>query len=162
MSGIRDSTDEMLSLLREIAANTGGIEHSQNIETAATVENPTRLSSFTVVETSQMPFSDPDGTVTLDPGESGRLVEWEATGDQQIVLGIGATDRSNTAYRMVTENETKFITYSPLGMLNSPFSFKSELGFAFPAGRMVSYEAVVSDQATEAKQFAARLFVGER
>lgn len=119
-------------------------------------------SGFVVKESDDLDSVPKGGSVTLQPGETKTLVEAETVGDGQLaILAVGATDEQNVTYELVTDYN-KVIggqTNSPLGLLNTPFSFVDTLGGAIPAASYVEYRATLDSSASTSVELGARMFV---
>lgn len=121
-------------------------------------------SGFIITETSDLEESNDDGAVTLSPGEEQALVEYEARGDMgTAVLAVGANDVQDVEYGLRIDR-SKVVggkTESPLGTINSPFSFIDRLNAVVPANSTVEYVAWYDGGATGDVDLAARLYTEE-
>lgn len=98
--------------------------------------------------------------MTIQPGESETIAEYESGGDYPInLLAVGATDRRDVSYRLVYDNDQTLggWTQSPLGSVNDPFSFADVLGRTIPVEKRIRYEARLLDSADSSVDLAARL-----
>lgn len=92
---------------------------------------------FVLVETSDFPSSNADGSVTVADGEEQSLVEYEPpTGNHKALIhAFGATDAADVQYRLrFGGEEISFTAESSLGGVNDPFSFVDVLGKPLTAG----------------------------
>jgi hypothetical protein len=163
---IRDVLEEMQAGSTQAAGGSGGAGSTS----PSTAERWGGLrvlspSGFIITETSDLPESNSDGTVTLSPGEGPvTIAEREARGDAGLaVLAVGANDEQDVQYGLRIDR-SKIVggaTESPLGVLNDPFSFVDRLNAVVPANQTVEYVAWYDDTASGDVDLAARLFTDE-
>lgn len=160
-----DNQQAVVDLLAIIAENTGGLdgdgtgtESDEDTPHETTIYQGFVPGNLLVTESSQMAEADGGGAITVEPGEESVLVEWEAS-DPMGLLAVGSTDRPDAVYSLVVDGDRKIQTFSPLGLINTPFSFIRQMGAPFPAGTDVEYRAALSSAAEEPVQLAARLFL---
>jgi hypothetical protein len=100
---------------------------------------------------------DEGGTVTLSPGDDEPIVEARPEGQEGAVLAVGAKDRSDVVYYLKVDSEEHHRpTNSPLGTVNSPYSF-IEHGGTVPFGNRVEYRARYLDGGSGDVEVGARL-----
>jgi len=163
---IRDADDEMVAQLKAIRKLLGDNTLGQDVDLAS-VKPPRHAltpGSYVVQETADMEFSDADGTVTLQPGDSLPLVRYDSNADGSVMLlAVGAVDSQDVRYRVEVDDQRTVggETNSPLGVLNDPFSFVENLGGAVQANRSVAYWAELDSSADAPVTLAARLHVEE-
>lgn len=125
------------------------------------VDDAIFLQDMVVVESSDFPEANDDGTITVPANEERGLIEYEpATGESRSqVHAIGATDAQGVQYRMrYGGEEISFTTESPLGQINEPFSFTEAFGKPLTAGAgTVQYTAVNSND--QPIDLVGRMFV---
>lgn len=164
---IRDNEDRMLQYLAAIAENTGGLGNEISAEETTEVQVEGSHSGdrvghllpkdYVVVETDDLDAANSDGTVTCEPGEATRLAHFNP-GTPVSVLAVGATDEVDVEYYLEIDGKVVGgITNSPLGLLNTPFSFVDALGAAIPVDKRVSYIARLDASATGSVDLAARM-----
>lgn len=155
-----DNQQAIVDLLRIIADNTGGLDDLGDDEAGdeITVYQGFRPGNLLVTETSQMELSTEGGAITVHPGQTETLVEWENRSPIAL-LAIGATDTPDCVYSLVIDGDRQIQTYSPLGTITSPFSFVEQLGAPFPAGNEIEYRVSLSASADEPVELAARAFL---
>jgi hypothetical protein len=127
-------------------------------------EDAIHLREYTVVETSEFQDANPDGTITCPPGEETILAEYEPATDQSRVLlhAMGASDNTDVRYRLrYGSTEISFTAESPLGGINSPFSFTDSLGKPLTAGNGTVALTTLNDGGA-AVDLAARLHLEVR
>jgi hypothetical protein len=154
---MRDNSDEMVALLEQVEQNTAGLGPTATPTEASKGESR----PFTVSETSHQPDADADGAVTVAPGESATLASYDVVGVADL-LAFGATDHGDSEYELVVDFDSRFATQSPLGLLNTPFSLRKELGYTYPADDKIEFKVNRASSATEAARYAGRIFVSER
>jgi hypothetical protein len=142
---IRDSGDEALALLKKIAANTAATNDPDRQAFASSTFGGTGPAptpeNLVVVETSNLDDANADGAITVNDGETATVVEYENFGNQMAYLvALGAHDVLDTTYKLVVEGDERFTTESPLGGVNSLFSFTETLGQPLPVGSRVRYD----------------------
>nr|6H82_b Chain b, Uncharacterized protein [Haloarcula hispanica icosahedral virus 2] len=111
------------------------------------------------LDTDEHPVTDA-GTVALEPGESAPIVRYDL-GQPAAVYAVGATDEANVEYELKVNN-SKTVggrTNSPLGVLNTPFSFVEKLGGAIPCETAATYWAHYSSDATGTVELAGRMHI---
>lgn len=165
---MRDADDEMLALLRQIAQNTGSLgDLDQSKEVTIEGESPaSRVGmmdprSYICVETDDLDGVDEGGTVTLEPGDTKRIVSYQTSGQPFVVLAVGANDEPDVSYKLEADNTRTVggVTNSPLGLLNDPFSFVKNFGAAIPAEKKIAYVASLDANAPGPVELAGRLHV---
>jgi hypothetical protein len=160
---VRDNEDRVVQLLQSINSAVGGeqktVFEGQGVSAGATALNPR---TYVVNETDDLDGVQPGGTVTLQPGDEKTLVRAEAASDAGIAcLAVGANDQSDVRYKLIVDNQQTVggTTNSPLGLLNSPFSFIETLGAIVPAERNIKYVAERPSSASGSVDLAARMHV---
>jgi hypothetical protein len=158
---LSDNEDKMVALLEQIAANTGLDDAGSSAAppTGSTGRTGSvRPWDYVVVETASMSYSNPSGTVTLSPGDSVNLVDYEAT--QDTLLAIGATDKQDVEYELTIDKTTVGgRTNSPLGLVNEPFSFVDALAREIPVEKRLRYTAHYDPNASGDIELAGRIHV---
>jgi len=164
---ISDNEDEAVQLLRQIAANTGDLGsldsgddidiQGQSVTSRVGVIDP---SSYVVLESDDLDDVDDSEAVTIQPGETEAIVRYES----QVpfaVLAVGATDEAGVSYRLEADNQRTIAneTNSPLGLLNSPFSFVDKVGGAVSCESSCTYYATLDPSAPSPVDVAGRLHV---
>lgn len=163
---IRDNSDEIVEQLTAIRSLLGGGNLGSDVDLTS-VKAPRHAltpGAYVVTETADMDYSNDDGTVTIEPGDSYPLVRYEATSTNGVMLlAVGATDEQDVEFYVEIDNRRVVggRTNSPLGNLNSPFSFVEKLGGSIPAEHTVTYWAAVSPDAAGPVSLAARMHVEE-
>lgn len=166
LPGITDNDDVMVRLLKQIAENTGG--SSSGPRTEVTIEGesaPSRVgaidpASYVIVETDDLDGVDNGSMVTAEPGDSVVLAEF--TPDTPFsVLAVGAVDEQGVQYELRADYQRTIggRTNSPLGLINSPFSFAEATGGVVVCEQAVQYVAHYDKEATGPVDLAARLHV---
>lgn len=113
-------------------------------------------SRYIVLETANMDEANPDGTITLEPGDEEAILRFNR--DVPIALqAIGAVDVGGVTYEIRINNERTVggQTSGPLGTVNDPFSFVEKLGAAVPAESM-EYVATYPPSQSGSVDLAAR------
>lgn len=164
LPGMKDDTTRMVRLLEQIAENTRDIdaEHDIRLEGARIDQRIGVLphNAIVITETADMDLEslNPDGTITIEPGDKRKIAEYRE-GDHGV-LAYGAVDEPDLVYWLEVDG-TPVVgpTRSPLGTINSPFSFVDVYGGAVPSEERT--EVIVSrpDDATGSVDVAARLHV---
>lgn len=164
---IRDNEDEMVRLLRQIAANTGSLDDLDGPRNEITIKGQSVKSrvgtidpkNMVVVETDNMEGAESDGSMEVEPGETVTFVKYR--GDPFAVLAVGATDKTDVTYQLRVDGRTPIggTTNSPLGALNDPLSFVDKLGGAPHAEQTVEYQAHLSSAASAPVYVVGRLYV---
>jgi hypothetical protein len=118
---------------------------------------------YRIYETADLAEANGSGTITLEPGEEATIVESDNASNGLLGLAIGASDKPDVRYRLYVDGERTVggLTNSPLGTVNSPFSFVKMLGGVLPAERRIEYRAIYDPAATGEVELAARLHVEE-
>lgn len=163
---IRDNIDRVVDLLEQIAKNTGSLD-GPDITEEITVEGQgpeTRVGiiepgAVVVQETADMDDANPDGTITLQPGESKAMVSHRASAPFAL-LAAGAVDKADVEYQLKIDGGAPVAgtTQSPLGLINDPFSFVQKLGGAVGVEKSVVYLARLDESASSSVDLAARLY----
>ena len=163
-----DNEDRAVELLEQIAGNTGGLGDQTTVNKDVDISGQTAdgrtglvpLRSYVCVETDNLDAANEDGTVTLEPGDTKPLCRIRETGDAALaVYAVGAVDANNVEYSLHVDNSITVggRTNSPLGTLNTPFSFVQMLGGAIPASTSAEYRAHLSGDAGGPVDLAGRL-----
>lgn len=171
--GSEDRT--IIELLEIIAQNTGGIGDVtvQEGDELTEIDAPGAGGSVGVLdpgryrlyETDDLPDSNEDGTVTLQPGQSRPIVEYEAHAAQGVnLLAVGANDEPDVTYGLIIDNDLPVggRTNSPLGLVNEPFSFVQKYNAVIPASQKVEYWAYHDPEAEGNVDLVGRLHVEEQ
>lgn len=142
-----DSDERMLELLAQIAQNTGSAQQ-ETTQQRGQQSGPVPIDPrrFHVVETPDLEDANPDGTVTIEPGETVELARYDATACH--LIGVGAKTQRDVFYRLRADHEKNFAggwRTMPFGTLGSPYSFVNELGLTFPIEEQIVYEAKLPD-----------------
>lgn len=160
--GISDNEDEMVALLRKIAENTGTLDQPEqtinlNGQTADQRVGFIPANAFVTLETDDLENSDPDGTLTLSPGDTKAVVEYSG---QCAVYAVGCSDKQDVEYQLEVDGRVVGGRMnSPLGLLNDPFSFVEKLGGAVPVEKRVRYVVNYDSEASGDIALAGRLMV---
>lgn len=160
--GIDDNDDKMVALLQQIAENTGDLDQPDrtinlNGQTADNRVGFIPANSFYSFETDDLDGANANGTVTLSPGDTAVLVEYDGKG---ALYAVGATDKQDVEYQLEIDNQlTGGRTNSPLGLINNPFSFVQMCGGAVPIEDKARYIASYSAGASGDITLAARMLV---
>ena len=163
---MKDNDDLMVSLLQQIAQNTGSLGSTeggdttevniqgQSVTSRVGIIEPTK---YTTIETDDLSGVEDGGTVTLQPGETKALVEYR--GQPFTILAVGAVDETGVEYELKADSRQTIggVTNSPLGLVNEPFSFVDQLGGAIPAENRVRYLASLDSDAPGPVELTARL-----
>ncbi|APW99408.1 hypothetical protein CHINAEXTREME_17245 [Halobiforma lacisalsi AJ5] len=160
--------EEAVALLRQIAANTGAIDDVGGGSSPSTPQTGTsgpandRMSpeEYIVIETAALEEANPDGTVTIEPGETVTLAEYESRAAGSFsLLAAGASEHMDVAYRLVADDDRVVggTTYSPLGSINDPFSFPKMYDTELQVSDLIEYQATLSPNAEGTVDAAARL-----
>lgn len=166
MPRFSDNEDEMVRQLKAIRTllGDGSLGGEVDLTSVKTPRRALEPGSYVTVESDEMDWSNEDGTVTVEPGDEVPLVKHYASGEQGVMLlAVGATDEQDVRYRAEVDDQRTVggQTNSPLGVLNSPFSFVESLGGAIPANRSVAYYAKLDEDAPAPVDLVARLHVEE-
>lgn len=124
----------------------------------------TGATPFVVTESSDLDDANTDGTVTVSPGETEILADYRLRNeslDRAHLLALGATDVANCSYTLEVDDSPRFSTRSPLGLVNDPYSFTNELGYAYPFEKYVTLKVTRDDDVAEDATMAGRMFVTE-
>lgn len=167
---MQDHDDKTVELLGEIldelrGSGVGGddVTINKNVGTGSGGQSPVARIDPTrviIIETAALEDSNPDGTITIQPGEKQKIVEYHTGGDHPInLLALGATDRQNVSYRVVYDNDQTLggWTQSPLGAVHDPFSLVETYGLTIPVERRVGIEAMLSESADSSVDLIGRL-----
>ncbi len=159
MSGIPGMGSEdrsIIELLAIIARNTGGLDDDDPQLPQGT--RPIDPEQLVITETADLNGTNPDGTVTIEPGEDEVIARDEA-GTGLVLLAAGATDEDDTHYyiRVDYDRTVGGTRHSPLGTINTPFSFTEMYGGMIVAEHTVEYRARVSEDASGPVDIAGRL-----
>ena len=159
-----DNNDRAIELLEMIARNTGSIDADTDelggpdgIPEGPQYINP---NNYLIAETADLDDANDDGTITLEPGDTTPIVDVDR--DRPVaVLAVGANDVNDVRYQLYRDNSVVVggTTNSPLGTLNSPFSFPNELGVSVPVEGRVQYRAHYPRDATGTVELAGRMHV---
>lgn len=161
---MRDTRDEMVALLRQIAENTGavatdGVDKTINLngQTADQRVGFIPANSFVTLETDDLDNADPNGTITLSPGDTKAVVEYSGA---CAVYAVGCSDKQDVEYQLEVDGRVVGGRMnSPLGLLNEPFSFVEKLGGAVPVEKRVRYVVNYDSAASGDISLAGRLMV---
>lgn len=107
-----------------------------------------------VHETSIQSNANPDGTVTIEPGEEKAVVRWARTGTVHL-FALGSNDAPGLRFKLVVDEEIIANTKSPLGTINDPFSFADKYDGPIEADSSVSYR--VENVGDSTRKMAGRL-----
>ena len=107
-----------------------------------------------VHETSIQSDSDDDGTVEVPPGEERDVVRWDREAPIHL-FALGTNDAPDLRFRLVVDEEIIADTASPLGTINSPFSFADNYNGPIEADDMVAIR--VENEGNSSRQMAGRL-----
>jgi plastocyanin len=162
--GFKDLENRMVELLERIEENTREVDVSQTNEIEGSSINERRgllpREAIKIRETAdldpQQAALNPDGTITLSPGDRVRIAQYR--GVPHAVLAYGAVDRPEVAYSVHTDsNPAVGPTRSPMGTINAPFSFVEHYGGAVPAQNSSAVWVERPAGATGTVDVAARL-----
>lgn len=170
MSGVPGMGSEdrsMVELLEIIAVNTGGLDASRDGEIDITHQpgvhgqRPIDPGGYSIYETADLDKANPDGTVTVQPGEEAVLAETPRMDRGWALYAAGAVDEDDCAYYIRIDNELVVggTTASPLGTINSPFSFPETMGGYVPASTVVELLVRYSAEASGEINLAGRIHV---
>lgn len=156
-----DVLDNMEQLLRQILAELKNENADDDTEDFPRGLRPLKPGRYVVVETDDMDDVDQGGSVTLSPGEEKILATFKQAGKPLVCYAVGATDANDVQYRLELDNSRTVggRTNSPLGTLNSPFSFPEKINGAVLADKKVQYIASRPSSATGDVDLVARLHV---
>lgn len=118
--------------------------------------------AYVVRESDDLDGLDPGDPVTLSPGETKTLVDFQSQNEEGfLLLAIGATDHNNVQYRLRLDDDFVMggTTNSPLGVINNAFSFEDALGAAVPVDKYAEYEAHYSANGSGDINLAGRMHV---
>lgn len=120
--------------------------------------DPIRPTSYRVFETSDMEASLDNGVIQISPGEREVFFDTGSLTSPGFLLAIGASDSQDVSYRVVVDGDRDVggVTNSPLGTINTPFSFVNEFGGAIPVFDRVQYVASMPESAQSSAEIAAR------
>lgn len=171
MLDISDNDDEAVALLKQIARNTGNIDDGPDKTTNVDISGQTADGRVGLIPSKSLLTLETDnleadkhpltagGTVELEPGDSQTLVQYDLQRPGAI-YALGAVDESDVEYELKVDNDpVGGRTNSPLGVLNSPFSFVSNFGGAVPIEGKARYIAHYSSDSSGTIELAARMFV---
>jgi hypothetical protein len=161
---VRDSRDQMVALLQEIAANTQedtgpDLTQETTIEGSHSGDRVGHLqpTQYILRESDNLDNSNTDGSVTVQPGEEEALVQIDL-GSPFSVLALGAQDAADMTYRLEVDGDTVGSpTNSPLGVVTDPFSFVQSLGGAIPGEQRAVYYGKLDGSAGSSVDLAARI-----
>lgn len=162
LPGLSDNTDDAVALLQQIAENTSNTpEVDQTLEGANIQQRIGVIPGQSVVikETAHLEDANPDGSVTLSPGDKATIAEFNE-GQEHAVYAFGATDTNNVLYHLEIDG-TPVIgpTNGPLGTVNNPFSFVETYGGALPADKRTRLIATYPSAATGDVDVVGRIHV---
>ncbi|MFC4246468.1 hypothetical protein ACFOZ7_05585 [Natribaculum luteum] len=157
-----DSNEQMVKLLAQIAANTGSLPQGSTqpqVQQSGPMEiDPRQLH---VVETPLLEEANPDGTVTIEPGEEVTIAEYDTTSDFHLIAA-GATNQGDVYYRIRADYEKSVAggwRVMPMGTMGSPYSFVKELGVMFPIEEKIVYEAKLAEAAESTVDVSGKLYL---
>lgn len=155
---ITDRVDQIVHELKQIKSALGVPDKETNVYAGQRKKLLPR--NYAVFETSDLDAANDDGTVTAEPGETVTLCEVEASQSEKInLLSVGASDEQDVKYFL--EIDGKAVaggqTESPLGLINSEFSFPREFDSSIPAEDSVRYRALRVHSAAGSVDLVARM-----
>lgn len=170
---VRDSVDEQTQLLRAIAHQLGAIDMNaaspevnvsmpDSLPGQAAQNRPIHPSSLVITETSDLDEANEDGTVTLNPGEEAVIARQEArVADGMMLLAAGATDKQDAEYFLRFDNDVVVggSRNSPLGTLNTPFSFVENYSGVPVAEDVIEYVVRYDTNASGELNIAGRMHI---
>jgi len=120
--------------------------------------NPIQAERYRVYETSEMEAAGDNGLIQVDPGERVTFFDTGPLNDPGFLMAIGATDEMDVEYRVEVDGDRSVggFTNSPLGSINTPFSFIDEFGGAIPVFDRVQYTAQIPRESNSSAELAAR------
>ena len=121
--------------------------------------DPIRPTSYRVFETSDMEEAGPGGTIQVNPGDRKVFFDSGDLNSPGFMLAVGAVDVKDVLFRLVVDGDRDVggITNSPLGTINTPFSFVNEFGGAIPVFERVQYVAEIPEESNSSAELAARV-----
>lgn len=116
---------------------------------------------FRVVETADLPDDETtaQGTVEVADGERATVLRFRTPADRLKLHGFGMNDELDCEYQIHVDGELSSSTESPLGTLDSPFSFEDVYGRA--VSMTEGFELKVINNSGGTVEFAARAFLRE-
>ena len=159
LPGMGSEDRSMVELLAIIARNTGGLDKDDSELPLPSGVRPIDPRGLVITETADLDEATADGTVTIAPGEDAVLVRQEATDGGLLLLAAGASDADDTQYYIRIDNDRTVggLRNSPLGTINTPFSFSEMYGGLVVADQVIENRARVSDDASGPVDIAGRL-----
>ena len=117
-----------------------------------------RPNNYNVYETSDMDEAAGNGLIQLDPGDEKVFLDTGSLDDPGFLMAIGALDANAVEYRVQVDGDRNVggYTNSPLGSINTPFSFIDEFGGAIPVLDRVQYVAQLPEGASSSVEIAGR------
>lgn len=135
---------------------------------AGTFGDDINIERYKAFETDDLPAAgypedivNSNGSITLSPGDELPIVSTGKLNQGGYVLGVGATDVSGVEYYLDVDGEYEVggRTNSPLGTINSPFSFIKEFGATVPASSSAEYVAKYGEDESGDVELVGRLHV---
>lgn len=135
---------------------------------AGTFGDDINIERYKAFETEDLPQAgypedaiNPNGSITLQPGDDVPLASTGSLNQGGYVLAVGATDETGVEYYLDIDGEYEVggRTNSPLGTINSPFSFIKEFGATVPANSSAEYRAHYGEDESGEVELVGRLHV---
>lgn len=157
-----DRGDQILTELRGIRKQLGGLDDEDGPGENAVWQGlrTFKPGEWVIDETAALDEANDDGTITLNPGEQKTIAEAHHPNADAIgLLSVGAADEQNVRYfiRIDSKYVVGGVTNSPLGSVNSPFSFPDYYNAIIPADQRIEYVAQRPTNASGAVDLVARL-----
>ncbi|WIV67552.1 hypothetical protein [Natrialbaceae archaeon AArc-T1-2] len=153
----------MVQLLEDIARNTGNIDVDVDNDNQSAQESlPISIDprDFLVIETPQLEGSNPDGTITIEPGEVVEIARFDTVPCH--LIGVGAKNQLDVVYRLEVDHQKSLAggwRSMPLGTMGSPYSFVKELGVTFPVEDQIVYKAKLSEAAESTVDVSGKILL---